>query len=186
VLLPGITFGLLYLWPFLEARVTGDHAEHHLLDHPRDRPVRTAIGAGVLAFYIVLLFAGSQDILAQHLGVSIPPVTNAFRVAVFVVPLLVALVTRRVCLDLQGATALEREKGEPTDERRALPPALSVTSARKSAPKSPKGPGRSGLRAVLAGAASGIVGFLAGRRIGSRTRTIRIAMSSDRRRRRKR
>ncbi len=25
VLLPGITFGLLYLWPFLEQRVTGDH-----------------------------------------------------------------------------------------------------------------------------------------------------------------
>ena len=37
VLLPGLTFGLLYAWPFLEARVTGDHAEHHLLDRPRRR-----------------------------------------------------------------------------------------------------------------------------------------------------
>ena len=51
VLLPGITFRLLYAWPFLEARFTRDHAEHHLLDRPRDRPVRTATrrrGAGVL------------------------------------------------------------------------------------------------------------------------------------------
>src|SRR5690606_25037478 len=39
VLLAGITFGLLYAWPFLEARVTGDHDEHHVLDRPRQRPV---------------------------------------------------------------------------------------------------------------------------------------------------
>ena len=67
VVLPGITFGLLYLWPFIEARVTHDRDSHHLLDRPRDRPVRTAIGTGVLAFYIVLFVAGSQDIIAQKL-----------------------------------------------------------------------------------------------------------------------
>src|SRR5262249_29921489 len=64
VLLPGLTFMLLYAWPWIEARVTHDHAEHHLLDRPRDRPVRTAIGVGVLAFYVVLLIAGGQDLLA--------------------------------------------------------------------------------------------------------------------------
>ena len=72
---PGITFTLLYLWPFLERRVTHDHAEHHLLDRPRDRPMRTALGVGVLAFYVVLLLAGAQDIFAQHLDVSILTVT---------------------------------------------------------------------------------------------------------------
>jgi hypothetical protein len=150
--------------------------------------VRTAIGAGVLAYYIVLLYAGSQDNHAQHLGVSIPPVTNAFRVGVFVVPLLVALVTRKICHDLQGATALEREKGESTDERRGAPTptAVSVSSARSGAPNSPKAGRRGGVFAAIAGAASAVVGFLAGRRVGSRARTVRIAMSSDRRRRRKR
>ncbi len=39
---PGITFMLLYVWPWIEARFTKDHEEHHLLDRPRDRPVRTA------------------------------------------------------------------------------------------------------------------------------------------------
>src|SRR5205807_2332620 len=72
IVLPGVTFGLLYMWPFLEARFTDDHLEHHLLDSPRDRPVRTAIGVGVLTFYIVLVVAGAQDIIAQKLGVGIP------------------------------------------------------------------------------------------------------------------
>ena len=50
-LLPGITFVLLYLWPFLERRFTHDTDEHHLLDRPSDRPMRTAIGVGVLTFF---------------------------------------------------------------------------------------------------------------------------------------
>ena len=57
IVLPGVTFALLYAWPFIEARVTGDRLEHHLLDSPRERPVRTAIGVGVLTFYIVLVVA---------------------------------------------------------------------------------------------------------------------------------
>src|SRR5699024_4399371 len=44
VLLPGLTFGLLYAYPFIEARLTNDHASHQLLDRPRDRPMRSAIG----------------------------------------------------------------------------------------------------------------------------------------------
>ena len=51
VLLPGITFMLLYAWPWIEARFTRDYEEHHLLDRPRDRPgpLRTRrVGHGVL------------------------------------------------------------------------------------------------------------------------------------------
>ena len=105
VLLPGITFGLLYLWPFMEARFTGDRAEHHLLDRPRDRPLRTAIGVGVLTFYIVLTIAGAQDIIAQKLGVSIPPVTWTLRVLVLVLPVLLGLLARRICRRLQRSSA---------------------------------------------------------------------------------
>ena len=91
VVLPGLTFALLYAWPFLEAPDRpDDRGEHNLLDRPRDRPVRTAIGVGVLAFYVVLTLAGGQDIFAQHLGVSIASVTWALRIALLVVPLAVA------------------------------------------------------------------------------------------------
>ena len=51
VLLPRVVFALLYLAPFIEAQVTKDRAEHHVLDRPRDRPVRTGLGvagAGLL------------------------------------------------------------------------------------------------------------------------------------------
>src|SRR5262249_18156437 len=58
VLLPGFTFILLYAWPLLESRFTRDRREHHLLDRPRDRPLRTAIGIAALSFYVVLFVAG--------------------------------------------------------------------------------------------------------------------------------
>ncbi len=80
-----------YAWPFIEARVTHDHDTHHLLDRPRDRPVRTAIGAAVLTFYIVLFVAGSQDIIAQKLDASIETVLWTLRILAIVLPLAVGL-----------------------------------------------------------------------------------------------
>ena len=41
VLIPGLLMTLLALWPFLEARLTHDHTEHHLLDAPWQTPIRT-------------------------------------------------------------------------------------------------------------------------------------------------
>ena len=75
MLLPGITFTLLYVWPWIEARFTKDHEEHHLLDRPRDRPVRTALGVAVLAFYVVLFFAGGNDVIAARFDLSVNAVT---------------------------------------------------------------------------------------------------------------
>jgi ubiquinol-cytochrome c reductase cytochrome b subunit len=86
---------LLYLWPFLEARFTGDYGPHELLDRPTDRPARSAIGAGVLTFYIVLLFAASNDVIARMFQVPVLAMTVAFRIALFVIPLLVAFVIYR-------------------------------------------------------------------------------------------
>lgn len=89
VLLPGITFGLLYLWPFLERRVTGDHDIHHLLDRPRDRPARTALGAATISFYLVLFVAGSTDLLAKWFRIPIETLTWTTRVIALVAPPLV-------------------------------------------------------------------------------------------------
>ena len=66
VLLASVTFALLYAWPFLEARVTGDYAEHHLVDRPRQRPVRTALGVACLSFYVVLLPGGGVRRAVDH------------------------------------------------------------------------------------------------------------------------
>ena len=44
MVVPGILFTLLAAYPFIEAFATGDQAEHHVLDRPRNRPFRTAFG----------------------------------------------------------------------------------------------------------------------------------------------
>jgi ubiquinol-cytochrome c reductase cytochrome b subunit len=111
VLLPSITFALLYAWPFLEARFTRDRDEHHLLDRPRDRPVRTAIGIAALAFYTVLFVAGGNDVLAAQFEVSVNLITNILRVALFALPAVAGYVTYRLCKELaaRGPAAGESE-----------------------------------------------------------------------------
>jgi ubiquinol-cytochrome c reductase cytochrome b subunit len=105
VLLPTVTFGLLYAWPFIEARITRDRRAHHLLDRPRDAPKRTGLGAAVLSFYGLLFLAGSNDVLSGLIGVAPETLTNVFRVAVFVVPIGTFLLVRRICDDLRRSGA---------------------------------------------------------------------------------
>src|SRR4029453_15890499 len=100
VLLPLLTFAGLYVYPFVERRLTGDDQEHELLDRPRDRPFRTAFGAGVLTFYVVLFVAGSHDVLATWVGLSVQAVTWVLRVLLFVLPVVGGVGAHRWSLDL--------------------------------------------------------------------------------------
>jgi ubiquinol-cytochrome c reductase cytochrome b subunit len=104
--LGGLTFGLLYAWPFLEARITGDRAEHHIADRPRQRPVRTALGAATLGFYAVCFFAGSADVVAARFDLSVNALLITMRVLVFVVPVVTAVVTYRLCKELSKRDGL--------------------------------------------------------------------------------
>jgi ubiquinol-cytochrome c reductase cytochrome b subunit len=181
IVLPGITFGLLYLWPFVEARITGDRGEHQLLDRPRDRPVRTALGIGVLAFYLVLFVAGSQDILAQHLGVGIPAVTFTFRALTIALPPVAALLAWKLCHDLVAGEA------SPESDPAMWPPVGGSVGAGGGDSSVPRNEGQArALRgwAKVAGAIGAVgAAFLAGRR----KRTVRIQVgSSGRRGKRKR
>ena len=60
-LFPLVVFGVLFAWPALERRITGDHRRHDLLDRPRDRPIRTAIGAAFLSWVVIVFAVGSTD-----------------------------------------------------------------------------------------------------------------------------
>ena len=104
--LGGVTFALLYAWPFLEARVTGDYAEHHLLDRPRQRPVRTAVGVATLTFYAICFLGGASDVISSTLHLSVNRVLITFRVAVFLVPILAAWATYRLCRELSARDGL--------------------------------------------------------------------------------
>ena len=93
VLLPGLTFLVLYAWPFLERRFTGDRAEHQLLDRPREHPFRSAFGAAAFSFYLLLHFAASNDVIAKFFLISVDTVTWVFRILVVTVPFVVFGVT---------------------------------------------------------------------------------------------
>jgi ubiquinol-cytochrome c reductase cytochrome b subunit len=114
-------FTLLGVYPFVEAWITGDHAHHHLLDRPRNRPNRTAIGMGMMAMFVVLLFAGGNDIIATQFSLSINTLTWVFRAMFFVVPPIVFLITKRICLGLQRRDRDLLEHGEETGTIKMLP-----------------------------------------------------------------
>jgi ubiquinol-cytochrome c reductase cytochrome b subunit len=101
VVMPGIIFTLMAIYPWLEARFTGDRAHHNLLDRPRDVPTRTAIGAMSITFYVVLLIAGGNDVIANQFQISINATTYFLRAAAIVLPPIAYVVTKRVCLALQ-------------------------------------------------------------------------------------
>ncbi|MGW0821393.1 cytochrome bc1 complex cytochrome b subunit [Streptomyces sp. NPDC002845] len=111
VFIPIVVFPLLLVfigvYPFIEARITGDRREHHLLDRPRNRPVRTAIGTAWISVYLILLAGGGNDIVATRFHLSVNTITWVCRVALLVVPVVVFVVTRRICL---GLRLRDREK----------------------------------------------------------------------------
>jgi ubiquinol-cytochrome c reductase cytochrome b subunit len=115
VLFPAVFFAGILLWPFIERRLTGDRAEHHLLDRPRDAPWRTGLGVGVLAFAGVLTLAGSNDVLSVFFSVPVETITRSFRVAVLVLPPVAGYVAYRVARDLR-----ERELHPVLGARRAV------------------------------------------------------------------
>lgn len=97
----GIVFTLLFAWPWIEAWVTKDRREKHLLDRPRNAPTRTGIGVAGVVFYCVMWAAASSDLIATHFMVSLNDVTYWLRALVIIGPVIGFVVARRIALALQ-------------------------------------------------------------------------------------
>ena len=52
VVVPGVLFGTLFVYPFLEQWVTADRGEHHQCDRPRNQPTRTGLGVALSLIHI--------------------------------------------------------------------------------------------------------------------------------------
>ncbi|MGZ4760525.1 MAG: ubiquinol-cytochrome c reductase cytochrome b subunit, partial [Acidimicrobiales bacterium] len=100
-IIPGLLFTSMALYPFLERWVTGDNREHNILDRPRNAPTRTGLGVMAITTWLILLAAGANDIIAITFHMSINSITWFFRVAIFVLPPLSYVITKRICLGLQ-------------------------------------------------------------------------------------
>jgi quinol-cytochrome oxidoreductase complex cytochrome b subunit len=150
IVLPGLLFGVLYVYPFVEQRLTGEwYQEQHLCDRPRDRPVRTALGAAGVTFYGVLLLAGGNDVVSQSFRISVNTLTWILRTALVLAPIAAFLLTRRLCHAMTGKEQQQLEEGEETGEVRQTVEGgydsdhRPVSAFRPGAPRAPLSPGRS-------------------------------------------
>jgi ubiquinol-cytochrome c reductase cytochrome b subunit len=121
LILPGIMMTVMAVYPFIEAFVTGDKREHHVLDRPRDVPVRTALGAMSLAFYFLLFVNGGNDIIAYTFHTQINLITRFTQVLLIVAPPIVFMITKRTCLGLQRKDLARVLHGRETGIIKRLP-----------------------------------------------------------------
>ncbi|MET9214963.1 MULTISPECIES: cytochrome bc1 complex cytochrome b subunit [unclassified Nocardia] len=121
-LIMGLVFTLLIAYPWIEKRLTGDTTAHHnLLQRPRDVPVRTAIGAMAIAFYVVLTLSCVNDIIALKFDISLNATTWIGRIGVLLLPPLAYFVAYRFCIGLQRGDRAVLEHGIETGVIKRLP-----------------------------------------------------------------
>jgi ubiquinol-cytochrome c reductase cytochrome b subunit len=121
VVVAGAMFTVLALYPMIERKLTGDTASHHLLQRPRDVPVRTSLGAMGLAFYLWLMVAGGNDVIAEKFDISLNAMTWVGRIGVIILPPIAYWVTYRICLGLQQHDREVLAHGIETGVIRRLP-----------------------------------------------------------------
>jgi ubiquinol-cytochrome c reductase cytochrome b subunit len=95
ILLPGMVFGALIAYPFIERKVYGLRGEWHVLSNPLEIPLRAAMSIGTFSFVLLVSAAATNDILSRLTGIPIERVTGFFRVTAALVPPLLALLLYR-------------------------------------------------------------------------------------------
>src|SRR5699024_10271068 len=101
VIIPGLMFTFLALYPFIERNGTKDTGEPHIVDRPRNAATRTLPGVHYVSMFLVLIGAGSNDLIATHFDISLNLITWIFRILFFVLPVVSFMVTKRICIGLQ-------------------------------------------------------------------------------------
>jgi ubiquinol-cytochrome c reductase cytochrome b subunit len=96
VVIPGVIFLVIFLWPWIDRRLTHDRTEHHVLQNPREKPLRVAIGVYGLTLVGVLLVAGGNDVFARILHVPLLTIIYVMRTVVLVLPFLAAAIAYAV------------------------------------------------------------------------------------------
>jgi quinol---cytochrome-c reductase cytochrome b subunit len=101
-LFPLAVFAFLFAWPTIERRVTGDRAQHNVLDRPRDVPFRTAVGVAVFTFVATVFLAGSADRAFVQIGIGYETQIWVYRALALVLPFFAYWLTKRICLELRA------------------------------------------------------------------------------------
>ena len=116
-----LMFVVMFAYPWIEKKFTGDDAHHNLLQRPRDTPVRTAIGAMAFSFYIILTLSCMNDIIALKFHISLNATTWMGRIGLIIVPPLAYFIAYRWALGLQRSDRMVLEHGIETGIIKRLP-----------------------------------------------------------------
>lgn len=90
---PGLVFGGLIAYPFIDRRLAPAEGDLHVLQRPLDVPARAGVVLGATAFVVVLSMGANVDVLSHLLHTPARVVTTVLQTAVLVVPLLVFALT---------------------------------------------------------------------------------------------
>ena len=120
-LLCGLMVVLLIAYPFIEKKMTGDDAHHNLLQRPRDVPVRSAIGAMAITFFLLVTMSGGNDHVAHFFQISLNAMTWVGRIGLVVLPPIAYWITYAVCVGLQRSDREVLEHGIETGVIKQLP-----------------------------------------------------------------
>jgi ubiquinol-cytochrome c reductase cytochrome b subunit len=155
LIVPGVFFTALALYPLIDRKVTGQRPPRGLLPpEPGDPANRTAAGAAGISFYGLLWAAAANDQIAFHLQVPLYTVTWIFRVLVLAGPVLAFFLTRMFARALADRRRDEELHGRETGrivmnphggfaeirEPVRQPPPLAAASARAVAAPSADDP----------------------------------------------
>ena len=91
VALPVAVLVLFFAYPTIERARVGRTPESHVLDHPLDVPFRAGMVGLSVGFFAVSSAAAAQDVIARLLFAPVESVTWTLRIAILVVPPLLAL-----------------------------------------------------------------------------------------------
>ncbi len=95
LVLPGLVFGALIVYPFLERRVYRLQGDWHVLQNPLDIPLRAGFGLGTFSAILFMSAAATSDQISRITGIPIEGVLWFFRISTVVVPILLAIAITR-------------------------------------------------------------------------------------------
>jgi ubiquinol-cytochrome c reductase cytochrome b subunit len=103
ILIPGLIFGVMFAGPWSDKKIYNDYGAHNLLDRPRDKPFRTAVGAGALAFFADLTFASATDLIGNNLHIGYERLIEILQYGAIIAPLVAGFVAYKTCIALTAA-----------------------------------------------------------------------------------
>jgi ubiquinol-cytochrome c reductase cytochrome b subunit len=102
LVLPSLTFVFLLLWPFIEARLTGDRASHDVLQRTSAVPLRVGVGAALIFDGLLLTIAAGDDQTAATLHVRLDTLVWIYRIALFAGPVVVGVLAARIAAEMRA------------------------------------------------------------------------------------